>query len=253
MSRKKRWEDVYDGVNPFELPQKVARGVRQSADKTSKNGTARIKYLWIYVSTDGLMDTGVVEQRLSADEWLGVIDESAAMGAECVIISVGDPLTNHPEVVEICKWAQEAHGMMVGVHIYQEPLTAQEVSLFESLSKENTHLFVDPDCLEKMPHIYQSGLPVHDAMGQDQEEVSPSCHLPEEMACVGSGGTMYTCGLVLGNERFRMGNFYDRQLGEVMQDTSVPHTVPEGTPKTHHKCNGCPPLMVQRMQQCQAM
>jgi len=60
---------------------------------------------------------------------------------------------------------------------------------------------------------------------------------------------MYTCGLVLGHDAYRLGNFFERKLETVMTDDSLPHVIPEGVSKAHHQCNGCPPLMVRRMQQ----
>lgn len=249
MASRKRWQTVYEGDNPFGLPQSVVRKVRSAARVHGENGRVALKYLWIYVSHAGLRERTGDGQALSSDDWLSVIDESAAHGARYVIISLGAPLTEHAEVLDICRWAQDVHGMSVGIHLFDTVLTRDEAEQLAGLEADKTWLFVEAGVRDRLPAVDDLQLNIFDATGQEQEVVAPECHLPEEMTCVGAGGTMYTCGLVLGDRNYSFGHFFNRRLNEVMKDESLPHHIPEGLPKAHHKCNGCPPLMVQRMKE----
>ncbi|HOJ33778.1 MAG TPA: hypothetical protein PKY35_10965 [Candidatus Hydrogenedentes bacterium] len=247
MTSKKRWSDVYKSENPFQLPQALLHALRQKSKEFKTK--SEVKYLWIYVSHDSLDDNGTPSKRLSTEEWLNVIDEAASLGVQYVVISVGTSLNEHPEVKEICQWAQSMYGMHVGVHLYCEKLTPDESVLLLDLDKSKTAVFLDCCDPAVEARFKEHGFDVYPALGQDQEHVSPECHLPEEMTCVGAAGTLYTCGLVLGETEYRLGHFFERPLDSVMHDPSLPHSIPEGLPKSKHRCNGCPPLMVQKMQE----
>lgn len=247
MTSKKRWSDVYKSENPFQLPQALLNALRQKSEEFKAKSD--VKYLWIYVSHDSLEENETPAKRLTTEEWLNVIDEAASLGVQYVVISVGSSLKDHPEVQEICRWAQSMYGMQVGVHLYCETISREESSLLLDLDRSRTVVFLDCPDPEVAGHFKEQGFDVYSALGQDQEHVSPECHLPEEMTCVGAAGTLYTCGLVLGETEYRLGHFFERPLDNVMHDPSLPHTIPEGLPKSKHRCNGCPPLMVQKMQE----
>lgn len=245
MTQKKRWEDVYKEENPFRLPYTLLRALKESAENF--HNEYDIKYLWIYVSHDALGEPQTGTSRLTLDDWLSVVDEAASLGVEHVVVSVGGTLADHPEVAEICRWAQSVYGMQVGVHFYGQALPQLENELIQKLDTANTTIFFEPH-LEKAARIFQEqGFAVFPAEGQDQDYVSPDCHLPEQMTCVGASGTLYTCGLVLGDKQYRLGHCFERKIGHYMKDASLPHVIPEGMPKTKHRCNGCPPLMVEKM------
>jgi len=249
VTSRKRWDKVYTKENPFSLPQSVARALRTcSRDHAQGNGKLQVKYLWMYVTEDGVHDQAQPERCMTSDEWLSVIDEAAALGVKHVILSIGGGLDNHPEVWRMCEWAQQTHGIAVGIHLYATVSDRAFLAPVEHLNPQLTHLFLDDELIEAMPFVQELGVPVHSAMGQDQETVSPECHLPEEMTCVGSSGHLYTCGLVLGEQEYSLGNIFDRKLQTIMTDESLPHVIPEGLPKVKHHCNGCPPLMIKRMQ-----
>ncbi len=247
MTSKKRWEEVYKEENPFQLPQTLLRTLREKAKSFhSKSG---VKYLWIYVSHDSLESPAVADHKLSTEEWLNIIDEAASLGVTHAVISVGAPLTSHPEVIEICSWAQSTYDMQVGIHFYGSDISEEEVQLLSDLDKSKTSLFLDDHLAARAFLFEKHGFDIFPAIGQDQEHVSPECHLPEEMTCVGASGNLYTCGLVLGEKEYRLGHCFERPMDDFMTDPSLPHTIPEGLPKSKHRCNGCPPLMVQRMQE----
>jgi radical SAM protein with 4Fe4S-binding SPASM domain len=247
VSTKKRWDKFYPDKNPFEVAQEFSKRVRALCQEDAPKTAKKVKYLWLYVSETGINDSSGQAASFSKDDWLGVIDETAAQGVEHIIISMGAPLTEHPEVVDISKWAQDCYDILVGIHIYRAPLTQEGAVLLQALDKDKTALFIDPDCAACEEIAKVSGIRIFSGLGQDQETVHPECHLPEEMTCVAANGSMYTCGLVLGENEFAFGHYYDRKLNDVMSDDNLPHTIPEGTPKKGQMCNGCPPLMLKRM------
>lgn len=247
MRSRKRWHDTYPEVNPFQLPQTITKELKAIAASNDINTERRVRYLWVYVSEDSLEDGPGPEGRLSLDEWLSIIDETAAWGVECMVISVGAALGEHPEVVDMCLWAQETHGMLAGIHLYCPSVASEDLLLLARLDPKKTHFFLEGESAGVAKRIQEMGFPVYPALGEDKEVVSPECHLPKKMTCVGASGTMYTCGLVLGEKTFRLGNFFERKLDHVINDHSLPHVIPEGLPKSGHRCNGCPPLIIERM------
>ena len=164
-----------------------------------------------------------------------------------VIISTCVSFAECPEVIDICEWAQTAHGMLVGIHVYGEALSKGDVERVASLDSGKTGLFVDNSLLESMAFAQDMGVDVRPAKAQDAKVVGPTCTLPETMPCVGPEGGMYTCGLVLGEEQYSLGNVFDRKLGDIMSDGDLPHCVPEGYPKDTRQCDGCPPFMFKEL------
>lgn len=249
MTSTKRWHEIYAGNNPLTLPQSIARQLRNvRSAHVPTNGDA-LKYLWLYVSEEGLEGGGIASdvKGFDATEWLNVIDEAASLGAENIIFTVGEKLSKHPELFEVIAWAQGMHGMSVGIHLCQGGLEPADVERIRALDHTRTALFVEQSFVDEVTPLEQDGFRVFSAAGQDQEMVHPTCCLPEVMACMGASGKMYTCGLVLGDTAYYMGEYGEQPLKTVMNDGKVPHIVPEGLPKTHRGCNGCPPLMYRRL------
>lgn len=249
MSTRKRWRSIYTEENPFALPQAVLRGVNQCCKRAQKTGNnEKVEYLWVHLpgSPGGANDGS--KPPLSLDEWLCVIDESASIGAKMLIISVGAPLHQLPQLLPICDWAQNGHGMTVGIHAYVR-LQEQDEDVLGRLDAARTRVFADSDVIESAQFVERIGIPLYCADGFDDSIVSPKCDLPSTMTCVGHEGTLYTCGLVLGQEQYSLGNFFEHKLSHVMDDESLPHGIPEGISHAKHRCNGCPPLMAQRMQE----
>lgn len=215
-----------------------------------------VKYLWIHIADDAFVPQqyrngqGKNGRDLSNEEWLNVIDEAASLGAESLIVCVGCCPSEKPEVWSICEWAQTTHGMTVGIYVNEGNLGESDIHRLTQLDRERTRLFVDSHDLDRFRHLdEQHGIQLCIADGLLPGEPSPqTCRLPENMTCVGSGGTLYTCGLVLGNQRYCMGDVNRERLDNVMSDESLPHTVPgETMPENTHRCKACPPLMEQRL------
>ena len=256
MKVEKRWQEVYDPNNPFELPQSIAKALRSHAKGHMKDSKDKVKYLWIYVSEQPRREqddarrgdaTAGAPRVLGLDEWLSVVDESSSLGVETLIVTLGCALSKCLNVIAICDWAQASHGMVVGIHVAASPLTPHEARQLMRLDRDMLCVFVDDPSPVSMKFATDMGLKVHPAVaatgGHSHGCVTPECHLPEAMACVGPEGTLYTCGLVLGDAKYRLGHFFERKLGHLMTDESLPHVIPAGLPIEGRGCACCPPLM----------
>jgi radical SAM protein with 4Fe4S-binding SPASM domain len=184
---------------------------------------------------------------MDTDEWLGVIDEAAGLGAETLIITLPCSVSQRSDLLEVCQWAQSAHGMTVGIHLSQCCLSRDDIAHLSQLDRERLLLFVDSDCMEGLEFARDMGMRIFEADGIDDGAVQPACSLPESMACVGAEGKLYTCGLVLGDTDYFLGHIFERKLDNIMCDKSLPHEVPEGLKAGTRRCNGCPPLMAKRI------
>lgn len=249
MTSKKRWDEIYAGDNPLALPQNIVRGVRERARKGAGNGSVSVKYLWLYVSDVAFGKHVADGDGMSAEDWLNVVDEAAAHGCKYAIISVGDALRDHPEVLEMAVWGQSAHGITVGIHMYGEPVAEKDVDLLVGLDQAKTCFFAPSPKVGAMAFLRDHGFAVLSAEEDHHHDATPECHLPEEMTCVNASGRMYTCGLVLGDESYGLGHVLERKLTTVMHDGALPHWIPKGLDKSHRHCNGCPPLMIKRMRE----
>lgn len=255
MTSRKRWQQIYAQENPFRLPQSLVRTLRKCAKAFCSIEPETVKYLWVHIADDVFVPQQYRNghdpqaQELTTEEWLNVIDEAASLGAETVIVSVGVPIAEKPYVWDICEWAQTVHGMTVGLYVYGANLTEDDVRRLARLDRGKTRLFVDSADLDRLRYAdEQFGVQLCIADGLMPDEPAHTCHLPQSMTCVGSRGALYTCGLVLGDQRFHMGDINRKRLDGVMTDANLPHHIPEGSaPDTPRRCNACPPLMEQRM------
>ena len=137
--------------------------------------------------------------------------------------------------------------MMVGLYVYGGRLGESDLHELTKLDIDKMCLFVDGERVGAMDFVEEKGIKVCSA-DVSHEDHSPPCQMPENMVCVASEGSLYTCGLVLGDERFNLGNVFEKPLQRVFDDKSLPHTVPADIPHAEHqKCTACPPLMVKRV------
>lgn len=241
-----------EGSDPFLLPRKILRHLKlNGADREGGNVSESAHYLWINIDSkceEGCEHTGPSGHRLSVEEWLNVVDEAASLGVRCVMICVGDSLAVHPEVWEICRWAQETHGMNVGFHTVAESLGDTDLDQLAELDQQKTCLFVKRENLDRLKPVEERGIRLCHAEVQEKDHCPP-CDEPKSMVFVGPDGVLYSCGMVLGNDRFRLGHVSEKPLDTVMTDEKLPRNVPAGTPHNHHGCDACPPLMFKRISQ----
>ena len=250
VASRKRWNSIYEGENPFGLPQAISKSLHSCTRKFETEPSKRVRYLWVYLPDREAYATETEhpgERPLSFDELLDILDEGAALGARSLIVSASSPIATHPYILQVCDWAQTTHDMIVGIHLYKLPLTQADMAVLNKLNKDTTRLFIDGEHMETAPLAESAGYRVYNADGLDDKVVSPKCELPGTMTCVSPIGNLYTCGLVLGEQRFKLGHIFERKLSSVIDDSSLPHVIPEGVSKAKRRCNGCPPLMAQKM------
>ena len=247
MRSKTYWNKDQGSPDPFEIPKRVAKEIE--AGRTHMAGDrvdARpLRYIWIYVTEAGLRQDGErprSEEALGLDGWLNVIDESASLGAEWMMVHVGTSLSQVPYIWRICAWAQEIHGLRVGLHLTSNCLSEDDIERLSRLDPESTYIVADKAHIASLRFLESKGIRLCEANVRAAEH-DTYCTKPEEMACVGADGRLFSCGLVLGDERYAMGNYRDRTLRDVRADRSLPHAVPDTSAFPLSGCDACPPLM----------
>lgn len=232
--------------NPFRLIREIRNRIRTSNESlASGKSSSQVKYLWMHVTSDGIDDGS--NGSLSIEHWLNVVDEAGALGVEWIVIGWEAASGVHEGLWDICRWAQDTHDCHVGIHILQGELAPSDVEALLELNRDRTHVLVDSQKLESVQHLAEHGIEICEA-DVNVAHRTGTCTLPDEMVCVGPEGKLYTCGLVLGNERFCLGSVFERAFSHVLSDDSLPHHVPPSVCRegNHHSCNACPPLMVER-------
>ncbi len=253
MKAKFYWQKRRDDARPFDLPRRISEGInacRKSA-QGARGETAAIRYIWIHLTHDGLHHGPRPESApaaLTLDDWLNIIDESAALGAQWMVIYVGASLSQTPVVWELCQWAQQTHGLNVGLHLRCDCLTGDDVERVSGLDPKLTYLVADGECMSALNTLQERGLHVCKS-DLHLRETFTRCTKPVDMACVGADGHLFSCGLVLGESEFALGNVRERLLGEVIADTNLPHVIDNATRYPTRGCEGCPPYIAEQVEQ----
>jgi radical SAM protein with 4Fe4S-binding SPASM domain len=182
---------------------------------------------------------------LTREEWLTLIDETASIGVEYVIICLGKGISHFPALWDICHWAQSAHHTFVGLHLCEGALDAEARAELEKLDPKLTWLCLPVSDEAGRAYAAQRGITLCSSE-VTEEDHTPPCDMPEQMVFVGPDGVLYTCGLVLGNDQFCLGKAMEKSLDAVFADDELPHTIPPDTDWARGRCNACPPIMVKR-------
>lgn len=228
-----------EGKKFFELPKRISANLRKCADVSCGGGLPdSVKYLWATFRADD-------QDGLDVQEWMNVVDEAASLGLEFIVFSVEGRLHEQDGLWQVCKWAQDAYGLNVGVHVYHGDLQESEIAAFKQLDLERARLYVGGDYIESLRFLEDEGvsLRVADPAGQKRANPAPCCDLPRKMLYVDSKGIMYTCKYVQGNSDYRIGHFCTRTFKNVVEDPSRPAVVPQDVPERAHGCDGCPPVV----------
>lgn len=247
---RKRVRHAATGANPFELPRSIHQSLRDCASAYAQRGASRaenVEYLWIDISEEKLSRRVAKERAaklMGLEEWLNVIDEAAALGVHCMLVHAGCSLSAYPHVWTICKWAQETHGMMVGLHVHGQTLPDAEMDHFRQLDMKRACLFVDTEAYEVMARVRESGVPMC-AADVTEDDCSQPCEMPECMVFVGPEGRLYSCGVVFGHRNYCLGSVLDKRLDRIVADAARPSVVTEHP--AGNDCHGCPPIMAKRV------
>ncbi|MBI1317924.1 MAG: hypothetical protein GC168_03110 [Candidatus Hydrogenedens sp.] len=227
--------------DPFAPARNLRTALREGASKLPGD---RVRYLWLLVSQSGieLGECAKVSARPTVEQWLNVIDEAASIGVGRLVISAQTELSEHAEVWELCRWAQDAHGMSVGVHIFSCQLSENDLEELKSLAPEKTVLFVSDSNYACMQHLESDGVRVCVAQRMPEKPQHP-CGMPSEMVFVNPRGELYTCGMVEGAQSYRLGSIFEGFLSKICCDPNLPHAVPVDSQDENRGCEGCPPLL----------
>ncbi len=242
-SRKKKQDNL------FGLPKVFKQKIKQCAKEQGDESKPQVVFLWACVNEAGLTQ-GVKGERkaarpLTREEWLTVVDEAASLGANWLVLSFGADLSACGDFWGVCQWAQQAHNMMVGLHVKSEKLTQQDVrTMMDALDMEKTRILARKGVLDnvRLDEEEQKALVVWDANPQPDGE-RPNCQGPTRMIFVNARGVLYTCGLVEGNEAYRLGHVFDTKLKRIVMDPHLPHHVEDNLHYVTPECDGCPALI----------
>lgn len=248
---KTYWNKDQRSRDPFEIPKRISKEIQARRTHMAGDGADPhpLRYIWIYVTEAGLRQDGGPPQSedvLGLDGWLNVIDESASLGAEWMMVYVGTSLSQVPYVWRMCAWAQDIHGLRVGLHLTSNCLSEDDIERLSRLDPECTYIIADKAHIASLRFLESKGIRLCEANVRASER-DTFCTKPEEIACVGVDGRLFSCGLVLGDERYAMGDARDRTLHDVKADESLPHAVPDTTAYPPSGCDACPPLIAMRV------
>lgn len=250
MKSKNYWEREGDSADPFELPKRIARGTGECREvaAAAKVSPTTVRYIWIHLTEHGLVksyERPEADAEMDLEGWLNVIDESASLGAEWMMVDVGASFSKAPYIWRVCQWAQEVHGLRVGLHLESTCLSEDDLEQLTHLEPAKTFVLADKDDLDALWFLRASGVQLCEA-NVTLDERAQRCTKPEEIACVGPDGHLFSCGLVLGDKEFALGDSRDRHLSEVMKDDTLPHAIPDTTVYPVRGCDACPPVIAGR-------
>lgn len=240
MKNKIYWNKPSATRDPFRTSRSIRNEITEAARRASTRfgGREGVEYLWIHLARKDCPEDA--EQRpLELEAWLNIVDEAATLGTNWVVIYVGNDLDAYPDVWELSRWAQETHEMRVALHYTGHSLTDRHVRELNLLDVSRTYLFVEQPLVEVFRAMNSLRVGVVGATLPEHARQS-NCTSPSNIACVHTDGSMYCCGLVVGDGNFEMGDARARPLVDVVHDDTLPHAV-NGTERYPLQgCDGCP-------------
>ncbi len=250
MILQKKNSDYGTASSLFELPKAIAEQLRQCADESTDEMAAltdSVKYLWIHLlENDSGSDDKHPASELSDEEWLNVVDEAASLGVQYMCLCVDNFAAKLTRVLSICQWAQSTHGMGVGIHFHSDELMDSYYEELSKLDPDKTCVMLNGECAEASVFLKEKGIKPCE-LGPLGDRKTPPCEVPSKMICVGPAGTLYRCGLVLGDDRFRLGSVANDKFSELMQDGSVSEAWPGDTSLANDGCQVCPSKLEGRL------
>lgn len=242
-------EAVQLDPDPFALAKKLRSRIRECAESLNET-PSEVNFLWLHVSAGGINQpgdrSGKTTKTPTREDWLNVIDEAAALGVNWLMVSMHTAFGAFPEIWDICQWAQETYGISVGLHTTAMSVSPEDLKALKRLDPARTCLCVKQDALEAMAPITALGIQVSACDPQTYGN-KPNCQGASKMVFVSEDGVLYTCGLVEGNEQYRLGNIYEKTFNHILHDPDLPHKVKEEIHRVSEGCDGCPSLIANYM------
>ncbi len=236
---------TFRAEDPFALPKNFKTKLKDCCQQREGHDRQQVTYLWVCVSAKGIGEQANTGEgpRIVLQDWLNIVDESASLGANWIVLTVTTRLSHHRDIWEICRWAQDAHGMMVGLHLVEDDVNEEELALIKGLDTGKVRLLVRGESHEKLGYLKDEGLVLWTANPQPGDGSKPHCQGPAKLIYVNARGELYTCGLVDGLDQYRMGSVLEKQLSQVVKDPALPHSVDEKIHRISPGCDGCPSLV----------
>lgn len=217
---------------------------------TTTPSSSQIHYIWLHVTKDGIIESHEAPQStvLSLNDWLNIVDESASLGAQWMIIHVDTCLKSDSDVWRICAWAQEVHGICVGLHLDHDCMNEVSLAPIHHLKQDKTFVVADNNAVEALNFLSEKGYCICASNIGSEDRMLP-CEHTESIVCAGADGVMFCCGMVVGEESYRLGNVQADPVNEAMRKHQSLKPILMNQEREGHSCNGCPPFMVQRFKE----
>jgi radical SAM protein with 4Fe4S-binding SPASM domain len=206
----------------------------------------QIKYVWLNLDSPISQDKDGSDSALKVDDWLNIVDESAALGANSMVVSSGTSISDHPGIWDICHWAQSIHGMHVGIHIQKSDLSEDELSKLSKLDRKLTCLVVDKSQLEMIEPLNAYGIPIITSK-VDRAKTFEHCTESGRLACIEADGTLQKCGLAGCNQKFSLGNALSQPILELVKDEEDELVNNYTNPLITSDCGACPSMVAQQL------
>jgi len=133
--------------------------------------------------------------------------------------------------------------MRVGIHAVDRPLSPVEIEQIRELDPNQTRVFLNEDQLEAHAGLADDGVQIRLAQPDLSGMEGKTCKAPSEMIFVNPQGVLFTCGMVEGNESYRLGSIFETRIDHMAEDTSLPRSVPCADATRVNGCDGCPPML----------
>ncbi len=230
--------------DPFELPKQLRKRLQDARSAVAENPDTAY-FLWMHLNKNGHVasESSPDAQTPSLDEWLSVVDEAASLGVKWLVFTLSTPLSDYPDIMELCHWAQDTYEMTVGLHPANPEYVLGHEELLKRADASKTQVMVKRDKMAACRHLERMGFTLVEADPQNYGETRPECQGPGKLIFVDPKGRLYTCGLVEGKTEYNLGNVREGSVGALIEDPELPHKL---APEIHHVsegCDGCPSLL----------
>lgn len=249
---KRIWVKTQEG-KIASLPGCLSSKVREVREAGTSKTSSTVHYIWLHVTQDGIVESKDDARCvvLSLNDWLNIVDESASLGAQWMIIHVETCLKADSDVWRICAWAQEVHGIRVGLHLNHDCMDEAGLAPIRRLDRDATFIVVDKSAIEALEFLQAEGYSVCASNIGSEDRLLPCSHT-ESIVCACADGVMFCCGMVVGEESYRLGDVQADPVNEAMRKHQTLKPIHMNEEREGHSCDGCPPFMVQRFKEEQA-
>lgn len=228
-----------------------AISARKDQGTTLPSNDTPIHYIWLHITPKGITKKNSQQDTapLALNDWLNLIDESAALGAKWMILYFEAHLTQNTDIWKICAWAQQIHNIRVGLHIQAPFIPDWDFAALKQLDQVLTFIVADQTTLPELTHLHDQGYTLCHANITQDDRTLPCTHT-HSIVCAAADGVMFRCGLVIGNQAHQLGHIRTHTIQNATTQPDPQPVTAHAAPK-NATCDGCPPIIVQRYTQQQ--